>query len=267
MSRIVLGIEYDGSAFAGWQWQKGARSVQACVEEAVGKVADAPVSVVCAGRTDAGVHAYEQVAHFDAAVERPLRAWWMGVNMHLPEDVRVLWAQAAQEGFHARAGALARHYRYIILNRPVRSALERARVTWVYHSLDAAAMHAAAQALVGEHDFSAFRAQSCQSQSPCRRVYLLDVFREGDRVLIDIVANAFVHHMVRNIAGALIAVGEGREGPEWIGAVLAGRDRTQAGVTAPPDGLYLAGICYPEQFGLPRQPIFQRLPPDGRRYT
>jgi tRNA pseudouridine38-40 synthase len=267
MSRIVLGIEYDGSAFAGWQWQKGRRSVQACVEEAVGKVADGPVAVVCAGRTDAGVHAYAQAAHFDTLAERPLRAWWMGVNRHLPDDVRVLWAQTGPEGFHARASALARHYRYIMLNRPTRSALERGRVTWVYRPLDEQAMHRAAQALVGEHDFSAFRAQGCQSHSPCRRVYLIDVFREGDRVMVDIVANAFVHHMVRNIAGALMAVGEGREQPEWIGEVLAGRDRNRAGVTASPDGLYLAGICYPEHFGLPCQPIFQRLPPDARRYT
>ncbi|WP_054774971.1 tRNA pseudouridine(38-40) synthase TruA [Methylogaea oryzae] len=265
--RIALGIEYDGSAFSGWQWQDGPRSVQACVEAAVSKVADHPASVICAGRTDTGVHALEQVAHFDTDAKRELRGWLMGINTALPEDVRVLWAKPVDDRFHARYSAIARFYRYVILNRPVRSALERRRVTWVYHPMDEARMQLAAEHLIGEHDFSAYRALGCQSKSPRRRMYFIHVYRREDRVIVDISANAFLHHMVRNIVGVLIAVGIGKQEPEWAKAVLESRDRSQGGVTAPPDGLYFGGVAYPAEFGLARHPVLDRLPADACRYT
>ncbi|TAN51509.1 MAG: tRNA pseudouridine(38-40) synthase TruA [Methylococcaceae bacterium] len=265
--RIALGIEYDGSAFAGWQWQLGQRSVQSCVEAAVAQVADHPLNVICAGRTDAGVHALEQVAHFDTSVARDLRAWTLGVNTHLPDDVRILWAKPVIPSFHARYSALARFYRYIILNRPAKSALERRRVTWVYHPLDENRMAQAAAHLLGEHDFSAFRAQCCQSNSPRRRVYFIEVYRRGEQVIMDIAANAFLHHMIRNIAGVLIEIGRGKREPVWALQVLESRDRRQGGITAAPDGLYFGGVAYLPEFGMARHPIFARLPVDARRYN
>ncbi len=266
MKRIVLGIEYDGSGYSGWQWQTGRSTVQAAVEKALGKVAAAPVTVICAGRTDAGVHALEQVVHFDTHVQRDTHAWQMGGNAHLPDDVRILWAREAVSDFHARYSAIARFYRYIILNRRVKSALLRKQVTWCYEPLDAGKMHRAAQALVGDHDFSSFRAQGCQSKSPCRLVHFVDVYREGDRVIMDIAANAFVHHMVRNIAGVLMAIGKGKRPVHWTEQLLAARDRREGGITAPPEGLYLGGICYPDQFALARHPLFVKLPKDARRF-
>lgn len=265
--RIALGLEYDGSAFAGWQWQPGKRTLQAALEEALSFVAAEPVRVVCAGRTDAGVHALEQVAHFDTEVARKPYSWLMGTNTALPEDLRVLWVREVPEDFHARTSAIARFYRYVILNRPMRSALQRRQVTWHYAPLDAGAMAAAAEQLLGEHDFSSFRAQDCQSRSPNRYMHFIHVRREGDRVVIDLCANAFLHHMVRNIAGVLMEVGAGKRPPEWAGEVLRARDRKAAAVTAPAEGLYLAGICYPEAFGLARHPVFEHLPPGARRYT
>lgn len=265
--RIVLGIEYDGSAFAGWQWQRGPRNVQACVEEAVSKVADHRLSVTCAGRTDAGVHALEQVVHFESDAKRDMRAWVMGVNTGLPDDVRVLWARPVAPHFHARYSAIARFYRYLILNRSVKSALERRRVTWVPLPLDEARMRLAAAHLLGEHDFSAYRAQCCQSKSPRRRMYFIDVYRRGEQVVIDISANAFLHHMVRNIAGVLLDVGIGKQESDWAKAVLGSRDRRQGGVTAPADGLYFGGVAYPPEFGFARHSIFKRLPADARRHT
>ncbi|QSA97606.1 tRNA pseudouridine(38-40) synthase TruA [Methylococcus sp. EFPC2] len=267
MPRLALGIEYDGSAFAGWQIQRDRRSVQECVEAAVGQVANEPVDVVCAGRTDAGVHAYEQVAHFDTQAKRDLRSWLLGVNTALPDDVRILWVKEVEADFHARYSAIARFYRYTILNRAMKSALQRRQVTWCFRPLNAEKMHAGAQHLIGDHDFSSFRAQSCQSHSPQRIMHFIRVSREGEWVHIDLSANAFVHHMVRNIAGVLIDIGSGKHPPDWAREVLEARDRALGGVTAPPDGLYLGGVFYPEPFGLPKHPIFDLLPPDARRFT
>lgn len=266
MKRIVLGIEYDGRGYSGWQWQTGRRTVQDAVEKALGRVAAAPVSVICAGRTDAGVHALEQVAHFDTPVERDRHSWLMGGNANLPDDVRILWVREALPDFHARYSAIARFYRYIILNRRVKSALLRKQVTWCYEPLDAEKMHHAAQALVGDHDFSSFRAQGCQSKSPRRLVHFIDVYRDGEKVIMDIAANAFVHHMVRNIAGVLLAIGKGRQPVNWTAQLLEAKDRRQGGITAPPDGLYLGGICYPVHYGLTPHPLFGKLPKDARRF-
>jgi tRNA pseudouridine38-40 synthase len=265
--RIALGIEYDGSAFAGWQWQRDKRTLQSTLEDALGYVANEPVRVTCAGRTDAGVHALEQVAHFDTQVIRKPYSWLMGTNTALPEDVRVLWVREVPDDFHARYSAIARFYRYVILNRPMRSALQRRQVTWHYAPLDARAMQAAADQLIGEHDFSSFRAQDCQSKSPNRYMHFIHVRREDERVVIDLCANAFLHHMVRNITGVLMEIGAGKRPPEWAGELLRARDRKVGGVTAPSDGLYLAGIYYPDPFGFVRHPVFQHLPPDASRYT
>lgn len=265
--RIALGIEYDGQHFAGWQWQPNKRTVQSTLDEALSRVAAESVKVVCAGRTDAGVHALEQVAHFDTEAVRKPYSWLMGGNTALPEDVRVLWVREVSEDFHARYSATARFYRYLILNRPMRSALHRRQLTWCYQPLDIEPMRAAAQYLIGEHDFSSFRAQGCQSKSPFRFMHFIHVRREDERVVIELCANAFLHHMVRNIAGVLIEVGTGKRPPEWAEEVLQARERRLAGVTAPADGLYLGGICYPERFGIAPHPIFGHLPADARRFT
>ncbi|HEU4530680.1 MAG TPA: tRNA pseudouridine(38-40) synthase TruA [Steroidobacteraceae bacterium] len=251
MARIAVGLEYDGSAYAGWQTQASAPSIQAAAERAVSSVADHPVSLTCAGRTDAGVHAVGQVAHFETQAERSERAWALGTNTNLPNDVAVLWARVVPDDFHARYSATARTYRYVILNRASRPALERQRVCWIHQPLDAQRMQAAAAHLIGEHDFSAFRAAECQSRTPMRRVDSIRIARSGERVSIEVTANAFLHHMVRNIAGVLIEVGTGEAEPDWVRAVLQGRDRTAGGVTAPPGGLYLVHVAYPERFGLP----------------
>ena len=249
--RIAVGIEYDGSGFAGWQTQQALRTVQPVLEGALGAVAAQPVSLVAAGRTDAGVHARAQVAHFDTDAERSPRSWILGANTALPPDVSVAWAQAVPAHFHARYCAEVRTYRYLILNRTARSALNAERVTWVTRALDSRAMGEAAALLLGEHDFSAFRSAECQAKSPVRRLTRLDVARRGDWVVIEAVANAFLHHMVRNIAGLLIAVGKGDAPPAWARTVLEGRDRTRGAATAPAAGLYLWGIRYPAAFGLP----------------
>jgi tRNA pseudouridine38-40 synthase len=266
--RIALGVEYDGFAFAGWQTQHKQRTVQSCLEAAIGRVAaqPAPVALTCAGRTDTGVHALEQVVHFDAPVLREQSAWLRGCNAHLPEDVRVLWARPVDKAFHARTSAIARFYRYMILDRKVRSALLRHQLTWSYRALDADAMQAGADHLIGHHDFTSFRAQACQSKSPQRMLHFIKVKRIGSQIEIDIAANAFLHHMVRNIVGVLMAIGSGQQQPDWAREVLMARDRRQGGVTAPPDGLYLAGVCYPAEFGIPRHPVFDLLPPDADRY-
>ena len=281
MPRVALGLEYDGAAFAGWQWQDGQRNVQACVEQAVGKVAAAPVNLLCAGRTDAGVHALEQVVHFDAQAERSPRAWLMGVNANLPGDVRVLWAREVPPAFHARYSAIARFYRYVILNRPMKSALLRRQVTWCYYPLDEARMQAAADHLLaqgrqhGRHAaLGVARAASVESSAlharPENGVELaadgVQVRREEERVVIELCANAFLHHMVRNIAGVLMEIGAGRREPGWTRELLALRDRKQGGVTAPSDGLYLGGVCYPDVFGLPKHPLFDQLPKDAARH-
>jgi tRNA pseudouridine38-40 synthase len=251
MPRLALGIEYDGSAFAGWQHQSHARSVQGDLQDALSQVADHPVELTAAGRTDAGVHALEMVAHFDTTADRPLQAWVFGANANSPADITVLWAQPVADDFHARHHALARRYLYRILDRRVRPALERQRVAWTRHDLNALAMHDAAQVLVGEHDFSAFRASACQSPTPVRRFMQIDVERNGPYVDVCVRANAFLHHMVRNIAGSLILVGRGERTAEWLSGVLRGRDRREAGPTAPPEGLYFVAADYPDGSGLP----------------
>ena len=252
--RIALGIEYDGRAFFGWQTQREEPTVQQTLERALAVVADHPVSVVCAGRTDTGVHARCQVAHFDTAAERSERSWVLGANSNLPASVCVLWARVVGEDFHARFSAVGRRYRYVILNRWIRPALESGRMSWERRPLDAEAMHDAAQALVGEHDFTSFRSSGCKANHPVREVRSVGVQRDGDIVTIDIAANAFLYHMVRNIAGTLLEVGLGAREPSWVAEVLAARDRRLAGVTAPPDGLYFMGVRYPDALGLPDRP-------------
>jgi tRNA pseudouridine38-40 synthase len=250
--RVAVGVEYDGRGFHGWESQARGRTVQSALELALSRVADAPVRTVCAGRTDARVHGLAQVAHFDTGAERSDRAWVFGANSNLPKDVSVLWSLRAAPDFHARFSATARHYRYVILNRPMRPAALHGRVAWECRALDATRMAAAAATLLGEHDFSAFRAAGCQARSPVRTVHRLDVTRDGDFVLLEVSANAFLQHMVRNLAGVLMAIGMGRQPIHWARQVLEGRDRRRGGVTAPPDGLYFTGVDYPVGFGIPR---------------
>jgi len=251
MGRVALGIEYDGSAFRGWQQQPHARSVQGELQRVLSRIAGHEVALTAAGRTDAGVHALLQVAHFDTEAARPVHAWALGGTSGSGPDVTVLWACTVPAQFHARHSALSRRYQYRILNRPMRPALDRARTCWVRRPLDAARMHDAAQALVGEHDFSSFRAAECQSASPMRNLMNVSVRRSGHTVEIHVQANAFLHHMVRNIVGSLILVGAGSRPEDWLAEVLRMRDRTRAGPTAPPQGLYFAGAQYPTAFGLP----------------
>ncbi len=249
--RIAIGIEYDGTDFCGWQRLSHAPSVQQAVEQALSKVANHPLDVHCAGRTDAGVHARCQVAHFDTDAERSLRGWVLGACSNLPQSIAVTWAQPVAEDFHARHVARARRYRYTILNRAIRPALDARYVTWHRAPLDAGRMHVAAQALLGEHDFSAFRAVACQAPHARRNVHEVQVQRDGDRVVVEIQANAFLHHMVRNIVGSLLLVGEGDQPVAWLAELLAGQDRTVAGPTAPSSGLCFIGPRYPRQWGLP----------------
>lgn len=250
--RIALGIEYVGTSFQGWQSQRHtAATVQGCLEEALSRVAAAPTAVVAAGRTDAGVHAHGQVVHFDTDALRDETAWVLGVNRYLPPAVSVQWARAVPDAFHARFSAQWRRYCYVIHDARARSALLAGRVTWCHHFLDTDRMAQAAQALIGEHDFSSFRGQDCQAKSPVRVVHSLTVVRRGPLVVLEIQANAFLHHMVRNIAGVLMSIGKGDRSVPWAGEVLAYRDRRLGGVTAPPDGLYLVAVGYPASFGLP----------------
>jgi tRNA pseudouridine38-40 synthase len=265
-TRMVLGIEYDGSSFFGWQRQVEQRNVQSALEQALSVIANQEITVQCAGRTDTGVHALEQVVHFDTTAQRDAYAWLRGTNSHLPIDVRVTWVKPAVGDFHARYSAIARFYRYIIFNRPMKSAILKQQVTWCALPLDAEKMHTAAQSLLGRHDFSSFRAQACQSKSPFRHIYFIDVYRDGDKVIMDIAANAFLHHMVRNIAGVLMAIGAGKQPVEWIEELLNVKSRVLGGVTAPPDGLYLGGVFYPEQYAVPKHEIFNRLPADAKRF-
>jgi tRNA pseudouridine38-40 synthase len=248
--RIAIGIEYDGTAYNGWQRQTSGVGIQERVEEALSRVADHPVEAVCAGRTDAGVHATGQVAHFDTSSDRSPRGWLLGANSNLPDDISLLWAQQVGDDFHARFSASARSYEYRILNRLQRSALFRHRAWWVHEPLDAERMREAGRSLVGEHDFSAFRAAGCQSRTAIREITSLGVVREGDWVTIAVTANAFLQHMVRNIVGTLAAVGRGDEAPGWAAEVLESRDRAQAGMAAPPHGLTLVAVTYPPEFGI-----------------
>lgn len=249
--RIAVGIEYDGTAYNGWQRQRTGVGVQARVEAALSSVADEPVEVTCAGRTDAGVHASSQVAHFDTNADRSDRSWLLGANTELPDDIALRWVRRVDDDFHARFSATARRYEYRILNRLVRSPLERHRAWWVHQSLDASAMHIAAQQLLGEHDFSAFRAAGCQAKSATRELTSIAVTRDGDWLTVDVTANAFLQHMVRNITGTLVAVGVGDESVEWVRDVLNSRDRTRGGIAAPPHGLRLVDVYYPSELDLP----------------
>lgn len=255
-TRVACRVEYDGSGYCGWQAQPHLEvaTVQEVLEAALARVVAAPVRVHCAGRTDTGVHGHGQVVHFDLPAPRSPKACVLGTNANLPHDVRLHWALAVPGDFHARFSAGSRRYRYIIANTPVRPAHLLGQVSWQRHALDAALMHREAQCLLGEQDFSAFRAAACQSTSPFRNVEGVNVTRRGSLVVIDIRANAFLHHMVRNIAGSLMAVGSGRQEPGWLARLLAARDRTAAAETAPPDGLYLVEVEYPERFGLPATP-------------
>ncbi len=254
--RIALGIEYNGQQFHGWQRQASpsVATVQSAVEAAVASVADQPVALQCAGRTDAGVHGLGQVAHFDVAVDRGERAWVHGVNSHLPAAVRVVWARAVDPAFHARYSATARRYQYWIDNSAVPPAVFAGQLTHFPHALNAQLMHDEAQCLLGEQDFSAFRAAACQSRTAMRDVHRLSVTRWGQRLCIDITANAFLLHMVRNISGALLEIGAGRRERGWLAQLLASGDRRQAPATARPDGLYLHSVSYPDHFGLPQAP-------------
>ena len=251
MTRVAMGVEYDGSSFHGWQIQDHADTVQERLERAVASVADHPVRVHCAGRTDTGVHALGQVIHFDTGAQRTARSWVLGSNVNLPPEVNVTWAMEVPPTFHARFSASSRSYRYLILNRPTRSAIWRDRATWIHRPLDEARMQAAADLLLGTHDFSSYRALGCQAKSPVRTLHRLVVSRQGPRISLEVKADGFLHHMVRNIAGVLISIGSGERPVDWSREVLEYRDRTLGGVTAPPQGLYLVAVGYPEQFGLP----------------
>ncbi|UDG79667.1 tRNA pseudouridine(38-40) synthase TruA [Candidatus Steffania adelgidicola] len=249
--KLALGIEYNGSSYHGWQRQPEVRSVQACLEHALSLVADEPVTAYCAGRTDTGVHATGQVIHFDTRSCRSDAAWTLGVNANLPLDIAVRWVASVSDDFHARSSATARRYRYVINNNRLRPALFYSGLTHYYHQLDEVAMDYSGQCLLGENDFTSFRALQCQSHSPWRNVHHLHVTRQGLYVVVDIKANAFVYHMVRNIVGSLLEVGCGNRPESWIAELLACRDRTQAAPTAQPGGLYLVEVDYPSCFSLP----------------
>lgn len=253
--RIAAGIEYDGSRFCGWQLQEeGVRTVQGVVESALSKVADHEVRVNCAGRTDTGVHATGQVIHFETDAERDERAWVFGANANLPKDVVLLWARPVSNEFHARFSAVRRSYRYVIFTREVRPTFLAGRVSWHHRELNIERMQQAGKLLLGEHDFSSYRAVACQAKSPVRTLYRLEVSSQAPYIFIDVEANGFLHHMVRNIAGVLMAIGEGEKPVEWSREVLEARDRTLGGVTAHPFGLYLTSVGYPEEFGIPQLP-------------
>lgn len=257
--RIALGLEYDGGRFCGWQSQPSGCAVQDVLEAALARIADSPVRVVSAGRTDAGVHARAQVVHFDTATERPPGAWVRGVNAHLPADVAVLWMRPVADDFHARFSARSRSYHYLLLNRPVRPALAQGRIGWFHQPLDLERMQEAARALIGTHDFSAFRSAECQAKTPVKELTRLSISRQGDIFRFEFRANAFLHHMVRNLMGCLVYVGKGKHTTEWLKKLLDGRDRALAAPTFSPDGLYLAGIEYDPAWELPAIPDAQYL--------
>jgi tRNA pseudouridine38-40 synthase len=252
--RLALGIEYDGSRFLGWQTQPGGGTVQDALQAAMAAIAGEQVSVTCAGRTDRGVHACGQVIHFDSPVARPESAWVRGVNAMLPESIAVLWARPVDDAFHARFSATSRSYRYVLLNRQVRPALAARHAGWFHRALDVEAMRHAAEFLVGEHDFSAFRSAECQAKTPVRRVNRLEIERDGERIDFLISANAFLHHMVRNIVGTLVYVGSGKHPPAWVREVLASRERARAAPTFGPEGLYLEAVDYAPDWRLPTGP-------------
>jgi tRNA pseudouridine38-40 synthase len=259
MNKIALGVEYQGTAYCGWQFQKHCGSVQEFIQQALSKVADEQITLHCAGRTDAGVHAIGQVVHFETKAERPARAWIEGVNAKLPLDIRIIWQSAVTDDFNARFSAIARQYRYVIFNRQVNSAVLARRVTWINKKLDNQWMNEAAQVLLGEQDFSSFRASSCQAKNSQRDIHKISVTRNGDFIFIDLQANAFLHHMVRNIAGSLIKIGLGEKDKFWLQNLLAIKDRTKAAMTAPADGLYFVNALYPEKYNLPHNKLTELL--------
>lgn len=263
MPRWVLGVEYDGTPFSGWQRQKHSRSVQEALEQALSYVANHPVTLSCAGRTDAGVHACEQIAHFDSTAVRDQKAWIFGSNCRLPETIRILWIEPIEDAFHARFSAIARQYRYVISNTYVRSALYGKRSCWEHRQLDVLRMQSAANIILGEHDFSAFRAAGCQAKSPVRKIHCVDIHRNDELIMMDIKANAFLHHMVRNIAGSLMKVGSGGADELWFKDVLDSKDRKLASKTADACGLYFIRAFYPEQYELPQQQRFPTLYKNG----
>jgi tRNA pseudouridine38-40 synthase len=256
--KLAFGIEYDGSRYHGWQRQKNTPiTVQETVEEAMSKLANEQVSIVCAGRTDAGVHAFQQVVHMETTKQRAAHEWVLGTNSHLPDDIRLVWIKPVGNEFHARFSAAARYYRYDILNRWVKSALHRNHVTTIFNDLDISPMQKAANCLIGTHDFSSFRAQDCQAKSPIKHMHSISITRTGDKIRIDIIANAFLHHMVRNIVGTLLPIGKNEKPPEWMRQVLVAKDRKVAGATAPPNGLYFKGVYYPKKFGIDSLEAFE----------
>lgn len=253
--RLAMGIEYQGTDYCGFQRLSHAPSVQASLEEALARVANTPVRLHASGRTDSGVHATRQIVHFDPPAARSEKSWVFGANTHLPGDIAVRWVKPVPDDFHSRLSALARRYRYLIVNQLNRPVLERANVTWCRDPLDAEAMHRAAQALVGENDFSSFRAAGCRSRTPWRHMHFLEVRRHGPLVVIDIQGNAFLHHMIRNIAGALISVGRGARDDDWLARLLALQDRRKGDVTAPATGLHFVDVRYDDAFALPQEPL------------
>jgi tRNA pseudouridine38-40 synthase len=251
-----LGVAYNGRNYHGWQRQPhGHITVQEKLEDALSMVANEPIKVMCAGRTDAGVHASAQVVHFDTSAQRPLRAWTHGGNMNLPDDVAIQWAHPVDEKFHARFSATARRYRYVIFNHPMRPALMDKEVSWNYRPLDISKMQQAAGYLLGTHDFSSLRAASCQANSPIRTIHHLNVIGAGNYIVLDVRANAFLHHMIRNLAGLLMKIGASEAPPEWALEVLMAQDRRVSAATAPPYGLYFVDAEYDDAFGLPQQPV------------
>lgn len=254
MTRIVVGVEYHGAGFHGWQIQQGLRTAEGELTQGLSQVADHAVKLVCAGRTDRGVHALAQVVHFDSDAIRPAHSWLLGANSYLDIDLAVKWVCPMDSQFHARFSAISRTYVYIIYNHRAKPACFRRQATWISYPLALEKMQQAAECLLGKHDFSAFRAKSCQAKTAVRTIEKLSIVRQGDLLLLEITANAFLHHMVRNIVGALLAVGAGKEPSSWVKHVLAGRNRASAGITAPPDGLYLRQVRYPSQFALPAFP-------------
>ncbi|MBN0986214.1 tRNA pseudouridine(38-40) synthase TruA [Amphritea pacifica] len=255
--RYALCVEYAGAAYRGWQTQKekDVPSIQETVEQALSTIANEPVKVICAGRTDACVSGTYQIIHFDTVAERPERAWVMGTNTKLPDDIAIRWAKRVDDSFHARFSALERRYRYLIYSAPVKPGLLSRGVTWTHKQLDMSRMQAAAGYLIGEHDFTSYRAIGCQAKSPVREVRAMDIYRAGELIVIDVRANAFLHHMIRNFAGVLMKIGAGEAEPVWAQQVLDARDRTQGGVTAPPYGLYFVDVKYPDQYELPKSQL------------
>jgi tRNA pseudouridine38-40 synthase len=268
LKRIALGIQYDGTPWHGWQTQAGGGTVQDTLEAALKRFALTGIATTCACRTDAGVHAQEQVVHFDTELDREIFSWVRGVNAFLPPSIAVRWAcpvasdvgaGAVEDTFHARFSATARSYHYVLYNHPVRSPLLAGKAGWVFRPLQVELMREAARHLLGMHDFSAFRAAECQARSPVRTMHDIRIERSGDLIVFTLKANAFLHHMVRNIVGALIAVGNGKQPPQWLNELLASRDRSRAAPTFMPDGLYLANVEYDAKWGLPQE-ASQALP-------